>query len=165
MHHPASKCIVFPPGFDTFEYLRQLRSGKDLKDVSESLEREACLVRSDNQIPCALSDRVSEKESSRGTSRDVQHGPHCLGKANSIKQVGGEQSIPDAEPWMMVTSDRAIIEHLMTLYFAGSIRSLLAFQGRISLRISGQGDADTVRRSWLMQSLRSDPSSQASLRR
>jgi hypothetical protein len=102
--------------------LRQLRSGKDLKDVSESLERQACLMRSDNQIPCALNNKTFERESSgastSSSTRDVQHSPNHLGRGNSIKQERrGEQSIPHAELWTTVTTDCATIEHLMALYF------------------------------------------------
>ncbi|KAH6667682.1 fungal-specific transcription factor domain-containing protein [Halenospora varia] len=107
--------------------VRQLRNGRGVEDIYKTLEGEAALLQTSSNDSSAWDRELSAKSSKRGswvsdlgsrTGRS-QEDPHSHDGDGVVEQEVGEEHSPGnhTEPWTAVTSDDALIEHLLSLYF------------------------------------------------
>lgn len=101
-------------GFQSDFVLQQLRSGKTLKEVFGNLQLQPS---SSSAADESMGIRLLNM-SIAGPDLEAVDDTHTSENGSITKQnVKEEQSAPSFGPWTVVTSDHALIKHLLTLYF------------------------------------------------
>jgi hypothetical protein len=107
--------------------LQQLRNGRGLEDIYRTLEGEAAYLQNGPNNPPTFVSELNAKSSERGSwvsnigsgTSGSQEDPHHYDRDGNTEQEAWEQHGPRSytKPWTVVTSDDALIEHLLSLYF------------------------------------------------
>jgi len=125
-HQAHSRRILeaLASSYQSANILQQLRSGGEMEDIVRGLEQSASVSTSDNASSNNSQDMSSTPSAYRSTSTTTNDSSvygsiqDIIGdEVTSYDPLGHHNAQESKEPWTTVTSDRALIEHLLALYF------------------------------------------------